>query len=296
MKKLFFMALAVCLVTACEKPIVGDIEDDYFDDKEIVNQDAEPTKKFTFTVKGDFASPTMRGYLTANDNEMSELWVYDFMGDVCVQSIHQVNTDADWGQPQMQLKYGSHHVYFVASRGTEPTVDNTAHTIVWSKPSDTFWEDYEVKVVSNSNGNRAVTLDRVVTKLKITPTDEVPDNLATLSVTPAAWYYGLNYTTGEPSDSRASVERSVTVPASYVGTTGTLAMNIFGFCPSTEWTTNLTLTAKDAGGASLGTAVIENAPFRLNRVTEYSGGLFAVLSQMGVSVDDEWTTPYHGVW
>ena len=43
MKKLFLMALAVCLVTACEKPIVGDIEDDYFDDEEIVNPD-EPTK------------------------------------------------------------------------------------------------------------------------------------------------------------------------------------------------------------------------------------------------------------
>lgn len=296
MKKLFLMALAVCLVTACEKPIVGDIEDDYFDDEEMVDPDAEPMKKFTFTVKGDFASPTMRGYLTANDNEMSDLWVYDFMGDVCIQSIHQVNTDADWGQPQMQLKYGSHRVYFVASRGTEPTVDDVAKTISWSKPSDTFWKDYEVTVVSTSNGNRAVTLDRVVSKLKITPTDEVPDGIATLSITPATWYAGLNYTTGEPAGVLSSVERSVNVPSTYIGTTGTLSISIFGFSSATEWTTDVTVTAKDGSSAVLGSATIENAPFKRNRATEYHGNLFAVASSMNLTLNDTWDDASTGTW
>ena len=293
MKKanLLIIAAVAMMVASCEKPILSeDIPDEPDNPTEV------ETKRFTFTVKGDFTSPTMRGYLTADDNQMTDLWVYDFVGDACVQSVHQSNTDADWGQPQMQLQYGTHHVYFVASRGTEPTVDDAAKTIVWSKPSDTFWKDYEVTVVNTSNGNRAVTLDRVVTKLKISPTDEVPDGVATLSVTPAIWYAGLNYTTGEPAGTLSAVERSVNVPSSYIGTTGTLSMSIFGFSPSTEWTTDLTLTAKDATGASLGTAVIENAPFRRNRVTEYSGGLFAVLSQMGVSVDDEWATPFQGTW
>ena len=294
MKKanLLIIAAVAMMVASCEKPILAEdiVEEDDPEDEMV------ETKRFTFTVKGDFASPTMRGYLTADDNQMTDLWVYDFVGGECIQSFHQSNTDSDWGIPQMQLQYGTHHVYFVASRGTEPTVDTTAKTIIWSKPSDTFWKDYEVTVVSTSNGNRAVTLDRVVSKLKITPTDEVPDGIATLSVTPATWYAGLNYTTGEPAGVLSAVERSVNVPASYIGTTGTLSMSIFGFSPATEWTTNLTLSAKDATGANLGTATIENAPFRRNRVTEYSGGLFAVLAQMGVAVNEEWTTPFIGKW
>ena len=137
MKTNLLITACVIAFAACEKPILSE---EILDDQDNPDNPMEQveTKRFTFTVKGDFASPTMRGYLTANDNQMTDLWVYDFMGDACVQSLHQAHTDADWGVPQMQLKYGTHHVYFVASRGTEPTVDDVTNTISWSKPSDTF--------------------------------------------------------------------------------------------------------------------------------------------------------------
>jgi hypothetical protein len=266
-------------------------------------------------MNGDFESPTFadsdadatevvggsrarRGatYLTADGNALTDLWVFDFVGGECVQSLHQVSTDVDWGQPQMSLTYGSHHVYFTASRGTEPTVDATAHTITWTRPSDTFWKDYSVDVVSTSNGNRAVTLDRVVTKLKVTITDEIPGTMATLTLTPAMWYYGVNYLTGEPSGASSIHARSVTVPASYIGTTGTLSMSIFGFSSATEWTTDVVVTAKDGDGAAVGTATISDAAFKCNRISEYSGPLFGSAGTATVSVNDEWLESITGTW
>ena len=321
MKKVM-MAVAVCLtMTACEKAIVPES----VNESEWWGVDSNiPTKKFTFTVKGDFGSPTFKDgddggggvamqsqrngrngqsgrarrattYLNDESNQMTDLWVFDFVGDECVQSVHQTTSDETWGQPQMSLTLGTHHVYFVASRGVSPVLDATAKTLTWASVRDTYWKDYEVTVVNTSNGNRAVTLERVVAKLKVTINDDIPTGAATLTCTPATWYYGLNYRTGEPCETVNSQAMSVSIPSSYIGATG-LAASFFTFSESTEWTTDVTVAIKDGNGASLGSAVIDDAPMLRNRSTEYSGNLFSSGSLLTISINGDWLTPYIGAW
>ena len=140
-------------MVACEKPILGEVEEESVPSG---MGGVKSSKNFTFTVKGDFGAATFRrSYLTADGKDMTDLWVFDYMDGVCVQTVHQTADDADWGAPKMSLSYGSHHVYFLASRGEGATVDADGHTITWTGPRDTFWKDYEVEVVSTSNGNRA---------------------------------------------------------------------------------------------------------------------------------------------
>lgn len=291
------MAVPVLMMTGCEKPVFDEEDEEVvYDDNDVADIDTRPTKKFTFTIKGNFDNATFtRGYLQADGQDMTDLWVYDFVGNTCVQKVHQTNSDADFGQPVMNLAYGNHHVYFVASRGDEPTVDETATTIVWVTPKDTFYKDYEVSVVNTSNGNRAVTLDRVATKLRVVVNDAVPAGCASVSVKPDTWYYGLNYTTGAPVSS-SNKERVVNVPASYVGTTGQLALSIFGLSAADEWTTILTLKAKDGSDGVIGSAVIVGAAFRANRTTEYSGSLFGSGGSMTVSLSTDWETAKTGTW
>lgn len=308
MRKILMIALAAMMMAGCGKQVIEDAIDD---DPESGVVDEVKTKKFTFTVKGDFASmrvnneyssePAMAprrapGYLQADGQDMTDLWVYDYMGDECVQSLHQSPSDDAWGQPQMQLTYGSHHIYFVASRGTDASVNTSASQIVWEKPSDTFWKDYEVDVVSTSNGNRAVTLDRVATKFRITITDEVPANVATMTVTPATWYYGMNYRTGEPCEAKTGAERVVNVPATYVGTTGNLSMSIFGLSSATEWTTDVAVEAKNSNGDVIGQASLVAVPIKRNRVTDYSGPLFGAAGNMSISLNATWDDPVTGTW
>ena len=137
MKRLFIMALAVATLTACEKEIITE-EDATVSDGSAI----EKTKKFTFTVKGDFSNewkPVTRGYLSADGKDMTDLWVLDYVGGQLVQQIHQSdNTAEDFGQPVMNLSYGAHHVYFVASRGASPVLNTTDGTITWSSVRDTF--------------------------------------------------------------------------------------------------------------------------------------------------------------
>lgn len=304
MKKMM-MAVAVCLtMTACEKAIAPEGLDGEETEWGGVVSDI-PSKKFTFTIKGDFGSPTFQDgddvtraatYLNDQGNQMTDLWVFDYVGDDCVQTIHQTTSDDTWGQPQMSLTLGTHHVYFVASRGLSPVLDATAKTLTWTSVRDTYWKDYEVTVVNTSNGNRAVTLERVVAKLKLTVNDEIPAGSATLTCTPATWYYGLNYRTGAPVAATNGQAISLSIPANYVGTSGQLVASFFTISGADEWTTDVSVAVKDGNGASLGSAVIDDAPMLRNRSTEYSGNLFSGGGNMVVSINSDWLTPHVDTW
>ena len=294
MKKMLLMMLTGMLVASCEKPFLGVVEDESTPETAGKNE----VKNFTFTVKGDFGAATFtRGSLSADGKEMTDLWVFDYVNGQCVQSVHQENSTAgeSWGKPTMQLAYGSHHVYFVASRGEGATIDADGHTITWTGPRDTFWRDYEVEVASTSNGNRAVTLDRVTTKLRIVVNDEVPTGCAAMVVTPARWYYGWDYVNGVATASQQT-ERRVPVPESYVGTTGQLTVSIFGLSSTDEWVTNVSVKALGEGEAVIGSATITGAPFKANRSTEYSGNLFGSAGELDVSVNGDWESPKTGTW
>jgi hypothetical protein len=224
---------------------------------------------------------------------MTDLWLFDYVDGALVRTAHKVSTDADFSSPSMSLQYGEHTLYFVASRGKTPTVDGTE--ITWSQPSDTFWKAVSVSVGSGSSSVVPVTLDRVATKLHVAVTDEVPEGVAWICVTPDVWWYGIDYMTGAAMLSQG-IERSVAVPASYIGTTGQLAVNIFGISDTDEWMADITITAKDADGKAMGTVSLTDVPFERNRATNVSGSLFAAGTTFSVSLNDAWVDSYDLEW
>lgn len=280
MKKSMFLLVAVAMVAACGSESDVTVADD--------------VREVTFRVDGDFKMTISemdltRTALTDEGNVMTDLWVFDYMGDELVQTIHQTAADDGWGQPSIPLKMGAHHVYFVASRGTEPTIEGT--TMQWVKPSDTFWKDLELNVTATTANSRTVELDRVVTRIRVVATDEVPADVATVAVTPAMWYYGIDYRTGEPAVARQDNERSVAVLASYIGTQGTLAVNIFGFSGA-EWTTAVTVTSKKSDGTVISSATVSDVPFKKNRSTEMIGAVFAKVGVNTITLNDEWLNAF----
>ena len=294
MRKFVFFMLAAVLLTSCEKSLINDDEVEKNPSVSVADG-----KRFTFTVKGDFSEEwksVTRGYLQADGKDMTDLWVLDYMGDVLVQQIHQSdNTAEDFGRPSMTLVYGSHHVYFVASRGVNPTLSTTNGTITWTTVRDTFWKDYAVEVVSTSNGNRAVTLDRIVTKLALRFTDAVSANASTINFTPSSWYYTLNYKTGEPTTATASQTISTSVPGSYIGNTDVL-ISYFSLSSSADWTTDVNVNSKDGDNNIIGQGNMSGVPLKRNRVTEYSGPLFSSGGTMTTSLNTDWITTYEGEW
>ena len=111
MKKTILLAFVVCLMTACEKLSPDDAMEEIENEKseELVNG-----RTFTFTLKGDFRNEMKtRGILSANGSEMSDLWMFDYVGDELVQQLHLTPSDENFDAPTITLSYTSHHVYIV---------------------------------------------------------------------------------------------------------------------------------------------------------------------------------------
>ena len=230
----------------------------------------------TFNVQGDFTFSThdFTRALTADGKSMTDVWVLDYVDGKLKQQLHQTSDDADFGSPTMCLPLGTHHIYFIASRGAGASLNTTTHALTFTSVRDTFWKDYEITISSGtSSGNRSVTLDRIVTKLKLAFTDAIPEGAATFNVTPSSWYYGVDYTTGEPSEETDNGTITVNIPSSEIGVLNE-SVSIFGFSSATEWTTDVAVDCKTSDSGVLGSATIAAAPFVRNRVSEYTGPLF----------------------
>ena len=163
-----------------------------------------------------------------------------------------------------------------------------AQTITWVKPSDTFWATATVTVSPSSESSQAVSLSRVATRLRITVNDEVPAQAAKFVITPAQWYYGIDYTTGNGIAPSANQPREVNIPSSYIGTSGQLAIAIFGFVPSADWHTDITAALKASDESTLGLVTLEDVEMKRNITTAYSGGILGTAKSFTLSADDAW--------
>jgi hypothetical protein len=106
----------------------------------------------------------------------------------------------------------------------------------------------------------------------------------------------LNYQTGAPITAVTDYTTVIYIPGSYIGQTNTL-LSLFGFSGADQWTTAITITAKTSSNDVLGTAIIENVPFKANRSTDYSGILFGGQgNSLGFTLGSDWLNSYEGTW
>ena len=245
---------------------------------------------FSRCVMEDFAAT--RAVESITDAGMTDLWVFDYAGGELQQVVHQSSTDAGFGTVRVAATLGDHAFCFVASKGTTPTISGS--TISWEKPSDTFWAKHELTVTPGMEAQNE-DLNRVATRLRIKVTDEITADMKTLAVTPATWYYGLNVQNGTATDAQVK-ERSIAIPANYVGTSGQMVMSIFGISPADDWQTDVTVTCKDGEGNALRTVLVPSIPIHRNRSTLYSGSLTSAGAQATVRVETAWLDEYEGTW
>lgn len=284
MKKTLFFVMVALIAASCEKVVLSD-----------EGISTKMVKNVNMRVNGDFGSPTFTRSLMADGKEMTDLWVFDYVNGELVQTIHQTADDSDFGEPNILMEYGEHKLYFVASRGLNPDVDDVEHTITWSNVRDTFWKAITMNVNSTSATEVDVTLERVVTKLKLNIQDKVAAGLVNITITPEEWNYGIDYITGEP----ASVDDtpiSIGVPSSYAGTTGNLSVSVFSLSGDNEWTTDVTVTAKNSSNGTLSSVHIDDVPLLANRATVYSGNLFTSGITFTLSLTDVWLSEKILTW
>lgn len=277
------------------------------DDSEssVISDSVAKSKNVTFALDGDWqgsdeafaARVHIRNRAAVAGSSMTDVWVLDYPDGATQPSsvIHQTSADDGFGAPTVALDYGEHTLYFVTSCGDGPTLNTTNHTLSFTKVKDTFWKSVAVNVTSGTAANQSVTLDRVVTKLIIQPTDEVPTSINTISIVLGTWYNTMDYLTGLPTAAETDYDRTLTVPDQLKGTTATLSVSMHSFCES-DFTTAVAVTAKDGDNATIGYASIASASLKRNRASRYTGTLFGNSNALSLGFNDEWLSEYEGNW
>ena len=128
------LASALMMLTSCTS-------DEQQTEKPVIME--QKTITFTF---GDIVTQHAMTRADVTELDLTDLWMFDYVGDELQQNVHQSNADEGFGVLSASMGYGEHTLYFVASRGTTPTADTDAQTITWVKPSDTFWATATVNV------------------------------------------------------------------------------------------------------------------------------------------------------
>lgn len=288
------MAVAAVAMTACEKQEPEQQTDG--DGVLTIRFEAEP---WGSDVTSSFGEARTRGSLQADGKALTDFWLLDYMGDELKSEIHQTSDQSDFAEPTVQFAYGEHTIYFIASRGTSPVLLTDDKTITWEKPLDTFYKKLSLTVSKETATSQAVTLERIVTMLRVHVTDAPTEGTATFTVTPKTWYYGMNYATLEPVAAKADAPRTANLPASYIGKEDSVTVNIYGFCSQDGFNTDIHVSAADSQGVSKGEATVTAAQFKVNHISQYSGALFSAASRSAgfvLSLSSEWGEKIEGTW
>lgn len=224
-----------------------------------------------------------------------DIYVFDYMDGNIVQTVHQQKGDPIFGSPRISLKYGKHHLYFIVANGTEPSI--TANIIRWQKVGDTFWGAMDVDINAKTGNTMDVTLERVVAQLKISSSDIIPGDAQYLRITPSAWYYGLDYTTGTPSALSTS-----TLTIDNLDKGSYFSMTLYGLATKDEQKIDIVLDANTKY------SLVTSVPVRANTVTMLKGNIFTASSTSGdsyttpetfgfnIKVNSSWNTGYNMTW
>ena len=286
MKKTVFLAIIALLAASCSNKI---------DDVVVDNHETVPVRVHIdgFDVSQD-DFPATRAAQDVNDYsgvKVITLAFYDANGTE-VYKTDQTKGDAStyttFGEFTCNLAIGNYTMVVVA-RGhkdgdvftlTSPTA--AAYTGEFAR--ETFATTRSVNVVTSAPLSLNVTLSRIMAKLAVQSTDVRPSGVPKLRITYGAGGKAFNPTSGfATSNTGFTVTNTI---GSAVGSS--IDIGSYVFLTADEQTMNVTLQLLDDNNAVFFTKVVENVPFKRNRVTVLRGGMFSSPTTATFLVETDW--------
>lgn len=288
MKQKFFLAIIALLAASCSNKV---------DDVVVNNSELVPVSVHVdgFSVsQGEF--PTTRaaqGVVDYSGVKIITLAFYNASGTE-VYKTDQVRDDAStyttFGVFSCNLAIGNYTMVVIA-RGnkdgdvftlTSPT--SAAYTGEFAR--ETFANTRTVNVETSTPLSLNVTLNRIMAKLAVQSTDARPAGVSKLRITYGAGGKAFNPTTGfATSNTGFTVTNTIGSAVS-----SPIDVGSYVFLTANEQSMNVTLQLLDDNNAVFFTKVVENVPFKRNRVTVLKGGMFSSPTTASFLVETDWET------
>lgn len=291
MKKNFFMAVVVLLAASCSNERVNEVMNEEKATAPVtvrvsdfsVMQEEMPLDGGTTRAAQSVASYT--------DVKAIDLAFYD--GEELVYKHTQLRNDATtyttFGVFSSNLPIGSYKMV-VIGRGyfnedvfvlTSPTAAGYSS----DRARETFCATQDVIVTSSTPLQLEVTLNRIVSMLKVVSTDNLSNKVTTMRTSYSKGSKSFNPTAGLATDDNGfSLTNSPYDPGD-----GHLSIFSFVFLASDEEMMDITIEALDAHNNVLFTKVVQNVTLKRNRKTTLTGAIFtASPTSSSFQLETEW--------
>lgn len=153
------------------------------------------------------------------------------------------------------------------------------------KCRETFVATQTVNVPTTAALNLSATLQRVVTKLRVSSTDNRVAEATKVNVTFSAGGKSFNPSTGLAISNSGLTNNFPSINAT---TSETAFFDSFLFLATDEQTMDITIDVLNDADEVLYHKVVNNVPFKRNRATVLSGKLFSSSSSASFTVDTDW--------
>lgn len=282
----FGSLMAACVLASCTQNELG--ENNLFEQKTTKQEKTISFSPFFLEVThggiGDIANWKTSRAAASRAGTLAELSTtlsyWDYIGDELIQK-NTVETSAPL---EMKLPYGQHDIYFLAHSSTD-SGESSQTSFVPEKVTETFWTNFPLEVNNETSESQSISLDRVVSKAKITVKDAIPSGVRSMRMTVGSHYRTLDLKTGNAVSEPLPYSLSWELGAEYEGRTG-LYFYIFTFTPTAdqEYETSLKIEALSDTGEVLFSREANAIPLLRNRCTNVICRLFS--SNAGISFSD----------
>jgi len=290
MKKYFCLLIIALLVSSCEKPLViGEMDDERTEGGTIVKLHFSPYSLEDFSTRAE----------QALIDQCTRLSVAVFKLDgTKVKSINQKQGDTNFGTVSMSLTEGAYKVVAIAHSSTEgnATISSIEKvTFASNKMTDTFSYCGTLNV-GDEPIEDDISLKRVVAMVRLTFSENIPNNVQRLK-----FYYTGGSSTLNPSTGYGCVNSKQT-EYRYTHNDDDISINTYEIYTAPHEQNDvlkLTITALDSDGISINEWTMDDVPVTKNKITTWTGSLFGGGSGggsggtssggMSILVDTEWT-------
>lgn len=282
----FGCLMAACVLASCTRNELG--ENNLFEQEKTISFSPfflEVTEGGSF---GDIANWKTNWTAASRAGSLAELATtpsyWDYIGDELIQK-NTVETSAPL---EMKLPYGQHNIYFLAHSSTD-SGESSQTSFVPEKVTETFWTNFPLEVNNETSESQSISLDRVVSKAKITVKDAIPSGVRSMRMTVSSHYRTLDLESGNAVSEPLPYSLSWELGAEYEGRTG-LYFYIFTFTPTAdqEYETSLKIEALSDTGEVLFSRETDAIPLLRNRCTNVICRLFSSNADISFSDPGDW--------
>ena len=276
-KNMFFAAFVLLAATSCSNESVNGVENTV--------ESLQALVPVTVTVSGfavlqeEFSGGTTRAAQDAADYSGEKvLTLASYRGSTEVLKTTQLRDDAStyttFGEFSLSLPMGSYTMVVIGHglNDGEPAITLTSPTSATfgDKPvRETFVTTQEVNIANTNAVDVSAMLSRVVSKLQVQSSDTRTNPAYSVRMTFAAGGKSFSPTTGLATDN-SGFSNAVAISTA-VGATS--LSNSCLFLTTDEQTMDVTIETIDEDGNVVFSKLVEDVPFKRNRVTKLTGAM-----------------------